>query len=456
MIREEVMSRARLGALITNLDLYVDLKKRGASFDDVVEQMRRDVGFEVKGVDPQLGRGPTIAFAISYRGRDPETVARVANVLASSYVDENTKIREGQAVRTAEFLKAQLAEAKKVLDAQEQRVSQFNMSHLGELPQQVSANLASLERLNTQLRLNGENQVRTMDRRERLERQLADLGPAQSSPATATGSRNGAGAEQAVKLRKQLGELKGKFTDQYPDVLRLKSELADVERQLAEHDAETPSQTGPAPAAAGADPKARLLEAIGGAEAELQSLKNEELALRRAVESYEQRVDNVPRREEEFQAINRDYTTTKERYDGLLKRYEDAHVAATLEQGQSVEQFRILDAATAPREPAAPSRVKLLAMGFVLSVALAVCAVVLIERLDTTFHTVDSLRAYVSVPTLFTIPVIPTAQRTRRKLRRLAVTAVLVATGLALIVAGSRHLALDNERIVRLTTRGNA
>ena len=87
------------------------------------------------------------------------------------YVQENTKIREGQASRTAEFLKAQLADARRELDAHEQRANEFRSSHLGELPQQVQTNLASLERLNMQLRLNGENQIRALDRRERLEQQ---------------------------------------------------------------------------------------------------------------------------------------------------------------------------------------------------------------------------------------------------------------------------------------------
>src|SRR4029077_20822163 len=98
-----------------------------------------------------------------------------ANVLASLYVLENSKIREGQAVRTAEFLKTQLDDVKKQMDAQERRATEFNLSPIGGLPQQVAANLPSLERLNTQLRLNGENQVRAMDRRERLEKQLTDV-----------------------------------------------------------------------------------------------------------------------------------------------------------------------------------------------------------------------------------------------------------------------------------------
>lgn len=453
-IRQEVMSRARLAELITHFDLYSDLREKGVDFDTIIEQARRDIQLELKGVEGMSGRSPTIAFAISFVGRDPEIVARIANVLASYYVEANTKIREGQAVRTAEFLKAQLADIKTELDEQDRRVREFNLSHIGELPQQVAANLASLERLNTQLRLNGDSQVRAMDRRDRLERQLADV--AAAAPAAALGPASSPGAEQLASLRRQLAELRGKFTDQYPDVIRLETELAAAERQLAERAAPTgPAAPAVGPAAPVADAKTRLLQAIADIDTELRALKDEDLALRQAVNSYEQRVENVPRRQEQYDALTRDYQTTKERYDTLLRRYEEAQLASSLEQGQKVEQFRILDAAVPPRYPAAPNRLRLFAVGFLFSIALAVGTVLLLEKLDTSFHSVDGLRAFVTVPTVFSVPLILTPADTRRQWRRLALTAVLIVMGFTLIIAGSRALGTENERIVRLTARGN-
>lgn len=454
-IRQEVMSRARLVDLITRLDLYPELRQKGVDFDDIIERMRRDIDLELNSVSPTGGRGPTIAFEISYSGRDPATVARVANVLAALYVDENTRIREGQAARTADFLKAQLADVKKELDAQDRRVSEFNLSHIGELPQQVAANLASLERLNTQLRLNGDSQVRAIDRRDRLEKQLADVESA--APVTVSaGPGPSSAAEQLVTLRRRLDELTRAFTDQYPDVIRVRAEIAVLERQLSERaaSATTPAAPGAALGATPLDARRRLLQAIGDVDTEIRALKDEELAFRQAVNSYEQRVENGPKRQEEFQALSRDYETTKERYETLLKRYEEAQLASSLEQGQKVEQFRILDAALPPRDPAAPNRLRLLAVAFMLSIVFAAGAVLLAEKLDTAFHSLDDLRAFVTVPTLFSIPLILSAADTRRRWRRLALTAVSIAIGFTLIIAGSRALATGNEQIVRLTARG--
>lgn len=444
-IRQEIMSRARMGDLITQFDLYPDRRKRGVPFDAIIEQMRRDIDLELESVEPFGGRSPTIAFAISYSGRDPQIVARVANVLASFYVEENTRIREGQAVRTAEFLRAQLADVKKELDAQDQRSSAFKLSHIGELPQQLDANLASLERLNTQLRLNGENQIRAMDRRERLERQLTDA----ETVAPAAAPARPPGEEQLAKLKEQLDELRRQFSDQYPDVIRVRTEIATLERQVSES---APPASPAAPPRV--DPKPRLRLAIGEVDTELTGLKDEELALRQLIASYLQRVENVPKRQEEFQALSSGYESTKERYDALLKRYEEARLAESLEQGQKVEQFRILDAAIPPRDPAAPSRPRLFALGFFLAIALAVGAVLAAEKVDTSFHSIDDLRASISIPTLFSIPLILTTAERRRRRRRIALTAVSIVMGLALIVAGSRHLASGNEQIARLMPTG--
>jgi polysaccharide chain length determinant protein (PEP-CTERM system associated) len=445
-IRQDVMSRTRLAELIMRLDLYPELRKKGVPFDSIIAQLRHDIALDPKGVDPQLGgrNTPTIAFEISYTGRDPQTVAHVANVLASFYIEQNSEIRAGQAARTVEILKSELADVKQELDAQERRTSEFKLSHMGELPQQVEANLASLERLNTQLRLNGENQIRDMDRRDRLEKQLADARV--SAPADAPGASPR--AAQLAKLREDLNVLRRQFTDEYPDVVRLRAEIATLERQR---------EAAPAASdvARSLDPQARLVQAIADVDTELRALKDEEVTLHQAITGYERRVENVPKRQEEYDALSRDNTTTRERYAALLKRYEDAELAQNLEQGQKLEQFRLLDAAVPPREPVAPARLGLLIAGFVFSLAAAAGMVIAVEKLDTSFHSIDDLRSYVRLPALFSIPRILTAADRRRRWLRFTVVGATALVGLVLIVAGSHYVAKGNEQIVRLLVRGH-
>jgi succinoglycan biosynthesis transport protein ExoP len=436
-IREDVMSRTRLAELITRLNLYPESRPK-VPIEALVARMRREIELEIKGVESQMsGRTSTISFTISYSGRDPATVARVANELAAMYVQANTTIREGQAVRTADFLKAQLADARRELDAQEGRASDFRLSHIGELPQQIDTNLASLERLNTQLRLNGENQIRLMDRRERLEKERATIVAAPPSPPSADD-------ERVARLTQQLEEMRRKYTDAYPDVARLRAEIETATQQAAHRPAVHP-------AAPAIDPAAQIADALGDVTAELRSLKDEERSLRQTIGGYEQRVENVPKRQQEFQALSRDYATVKERYETLLKRYEEAQLAENLEQGRQVEQFRILDPALPPREPVAPNRIRLLGLGLMLALGLAACLVIVAEKLDTSFHAIDELRAFAAVPTLAAVPLI--ASRRTKNRRRFVLVAVSAAIGLAMIVAGARHVARDNEQLVRMMER---
>lgn len=439
-ISQQTLSRARLSELIARFDLYADFRAR-APLEAVIHRVRRDIHLEVKEVHDRWGRGATIAFTLTYRGRDPETVARVSNDLASFYVEENTKIRERQAAGTAAFLRAQLAEMKKKLDEQERRIGAFKLRHPGELPQQVETNLVALERLNSRLTLNREHQSRAMERRERFMRELAEVRAGR--PAASSDSP----AARLAGLRQDLKELQTRFTDRYPDVLRVKAEIAALERQLAET---TPDATPGAP-----DPALRRLrEALGEVEVEIKTLKEEEKSLREAMAGYERRIENAPRRQQEFQELSRDYETTKELYTSLLKRYEEAQLAESMEHGQRGEQFRILDPAVPPKLPAAPNRSRLLFAGLILSLGLTAVVVLVAEWLDTSFHSVDDLRAFTSVPVLASIPRIVTPADVARRRRRFGLAAAAAGVGLALVVALSSYVAHDNEPLVRLLARG--
>jgi succinoglycan biosynthesis transport protein ExoP len=442
-IHKQVMSRARLTDVINRLALYPEMRGH-VPMDGIVERMRRDVDFSLSGVDQTSGRTATIAFSLSYTGRDPVTVAEVANLLTSFHVEENTKSRENQAVRTAEFLRAQLGEIKQTLDSQQQRVGQYKQQHNGELPEQVEVNLAALDRFNNQLRLNGEYQIRAMERRERLEHDLAagaTTGQAQAQPVDTR-------AAELSKLKDQLRDLLRKYSEQYPDVIHLRQEIASLE-QAVNADAET--RPAPAPEV----PATRATnQALHEVDSQLQSLKSEEALLRKVIATYESRVENVPKRQDEFQQLSRDSDATKERYETLLKRYEEAQLTENLEQGQNVEQFRVLDPAIPSGRPAAPNRLWLLGMGLAGSLALALAAVVAAEKLDTTFHSVEDLRSFARIPAVAVIRRIPTpSEARRRRVRRVLVTAT-VMVALVLIVVGARHFGSGNEQIVMMTARG--
>lgn len=420
-VNQEILSRSRLQELITRFDLYPKLRKRVPS-EAVIERMRRDIRLERKEVDARRGRDAMVAFTLSYQGWDPQTVAQVTNTLASFYVQENEDMRTRQAAGTTELLKEQLEDVKRKLEVQERRVGEFKDRYIGELPEQQEVNLTSLERLNAQLRLNSENQLRALERREKQLDSVPDVGP-------------GRRADRLARLTRELADLRTRFSDKYPDVLRVKTEIAALERhQHSDASAEA------------ATPRAQKT-GFSEADTELETLKKEERHLRETIATYQRRVENAPRREQDLQKLTRDYAAIKELYGSLLKRYEEAQLAETLEH-QKGGQFRILDAAIPATEPVVPNRIQLILTGLLLALGVAAGTIVLAEKLDTSFHRVTELRMFTNLSVLACIPRIVTPADTRRRRVRLGVIAALAGLGLAAIVRLSYFFGHASEQLV--------
>ena len=59
---------------------------------------------------PDKGQSP---FPFLSTGSEPQRVMRIANTLASYFMDENLKVREAQAIGTSEFLDSELEKTQK-------------------------------------------------------------------------------------------------------------------------------------------------------------------------------------------------------------------------------------------------------------------------------------------------------------------------------------------------------
>jgi len=458
-ISQEILSRSRLEALINRFGLYSDLKQR-VSLEEVIARVRGDIKLELKSAEVKGQREATIAFTLSYQGSDPATVSAVTNTLAGFYIEENLKARERQAIGTAEFLKVQLEETKKRLDVQEQLVSTFKRRHLGELPQQMETNLATLERLHAQLRMNADNQTRAAERRQTMSSQLAEaewlVTPGNVGP-TGLVSPGTPEAARLAQMKQDLARLRTQFSERYPDVVQLAAQVAALELELAEAKSsepkteEKPGAPQPTPPAVPLTPYVlRLKEALSEAQADIKVLKSEEARLREGIKTYQARVENVPRREQEYVELSRGYESTRELYQSLMKRYEEAQLAESMEHRQKGEQFRVIEPAIPNTQPAAPNRVRLLLMALAVSLGLAVGAVVLAEHVDTSFHAVDDLRAFSAVPVLVSIPRIVTQTDLRRARWRMRLAASASFIGLVMIVGIAYVVANGNERLVSL------
>ncbi len=466
-IKQQVMSRTRLVAVMDELGLFKEDRKK-YPVEEVVEDMRKRITIEVRHTD---------AFTLSFVHENRQMAMLTTSRLASFFIDENLKNREQQAVGTADFLDSQLQETKKKLEEQEERVRKYKSEYMGELPQQLQANLAVMSRLQDQLKANSDAIRTAQDRRMFTESQISTLesqvAAFEAQARAASGGTESAAAEPVSSSdpaapylpelnakRAQLASLSTKYTDQYPEIRQLKEELARLEKQVATARGNPPPAQGAAGesaarqrAAPGDNPASslsrereeirRLRTVLKGLVLEIQSLQNEQKTIQKSVAGMEARVERSPKREQEMISLTRDYDNLKRSYDELLKKKLDADISQNLEKRQKGEQFQILDPANLPEEPFIPNRPKVFGIAVLAALLIGFGGAIGLELIDPSVRGAKEFSHFSELPILASIPSIhDTAYAKKVGRRRAAVFGGLItfttAVTVFLIVYGEK------------------
>ncbi|HIC91386.1 MAG TPA: hypothetical protein EYP21_04875, partial [Syntrophaceae bacterium] len=388
-ITEEILSRTRLETIITQLNLYPEVRKRDF-IDQAVEEMRKDIEIKVKG---------NSSFRIYYQNQDPETARAVTSRLASLFIEENLKTREQQARVTTDFLSKELASARKKLEEQEKAITEFKFQHIGNLPQQNKANLAMLGQLAEQRQMISQSIARAEDKRLLIQQQLAGTGQFLDD-----GNATSLQAQlQAAKNR--LFALKSTYTDNHIEVRKVQAQIRQLEDRLKSVGEEVQDEVPEGSQTIGPmalDLKNQLMVI----NKEIERLKKEEARINQQIALYQKRLEEAPRVELQLQKLTRDYNNTRGFYEDLLRKKMQAEQAENLERRQQGEQFKILDPASLPRIPYKPNPKKVFPIGILLGLGAGCGLAFLAEMLDKSFRNVKEVEEYLGVPVLAAIPLI--------------------------------------------------
>jgi protein tyrosine kinase modulator len=462
-IQQQVMSRTRLTMVMDELGLFKAERKKVPT-EEIVDAMRKRIQIQVASSEKTRQRGEgSDAFTLTFIHENPQMAMLTASRLASFFIDENLKTREQQAVGTSEFLDSQLQETKTKLEAQEEKVKEYKLRFMGELPQQLQANLQILSRLQDQMKMNSDSIRSAQDRKVYVEAQIgaleaqlsaitSQLGAAGSENAVVFGDPGLALANELAAKRSQLTALSAKYTENYPEIRRLKDEVAQLEKRLTEPNRkeEAPGTTGATtvrrPIAGGAAystaPGAkewgeinRLRAQNAGLDSEIASLKKDRVAIGKNIANLEARVEKSPRREQEMISLTRDYENLKNQYDDLLKKKLDADVSQNLEKRQKGEQFQILDPANLPQEPFTPNRPRIFGIALMAAFLVGIGGAVGLEMLNPTLRGTNDFKHFFDLHVLGSIPAIRDELYDRKvKVRRTVVMGGLVSFAAAFTV----------------------
>jgi polysaccharide chain length determinant protein (PEP-CTERM system associated) len=403
-IQQQILSRSVIKNLIEDINLF-DYGLKKVSLEDLINNMQKRIEIKVRGND---------SFTLSFIYEDPQKAKNVTSRLSSYFIDENLKIRELQAAGTSEFLDSQVKETKAKLEAQEEKVKQYKMRYMGELPQQLEANLSMLRGLQDRLRANTET-IRTKEVLLEFQNNFIASNPDKIDLTTNT---KGVHNAQLNRLRSQLAELTTKYTDQYPDVIRLKNEVERLEN-ITRETKTSPSSISPI-SVSEMSKKNQIQSQIASSDRSITSLELEREEIIKNLAAIEKRVEMAPKREQEMISLMRDYDNIKRTYDGLLNNKLQADISQNLEKRQKGEQFQIIDPANLPDKPFKPDRTKILLLAFGMACIFGFGSAVVLETLDPTLHETEDFKRFYALPILASLPIIMDERYKRNQVRRRA------------------------------------
>lgn len=458
-IKTQLLSKTRLLIIIDRLHLYSGIEDPSTA-DARVEQMRKDIDV-VLDRDPQ--KQDVTAFRISFSSKNPQIAQSVTGELANVFIGENNKVRQQESEGTTTFFEKQVEEARQNLAEQEAKVRQFEAMHEGTLPTQQSGNLEILGGLQSQLQNEEEGLTNAKQQRVYLEALLEQQKAALSKARTINGA-GGASAPadlqtvnaQLERLQSQLDDLSVRYTDQYPDVVSLKHQIAKLEAIRANLLAAAKTRSkSPKPSTDNSDSAADLDPTLSAPAQQTQSqlqanqveITNRENAInafKARINDYQGRLNTEPSTEQQLADLTRGYDQSKQNYDELLKKKDDSEMATSMETMQQGERFTMLDPPDLPLKPDFPNRLKFCGIGVAVGLALGFLVAGGFELMDDRLHTEKEIKALLPISVLSEVPEVVNDFDKQKTKRHAVLGWATTAFVLVAILAGSVFSFLNN------------
>ena len=416
-MQQEILSRTRLEPVIRQLNVFPSTINKD-SMDDLVAQLQKDI--EVTPVQPmaETRDAQLPGFYINVTLDNPRTAQAVCTAVTSMFIEENLRQREQQSGDTTQFMSEQLASAKAELDQQDGKLAAFQSKYMGVLPDQELTNLNILNGLTSRLdatmqSLSNAQQDKTVAE-SMLSQQLA------AWQASQTGQTPLTMQEQLVALQNQLAALRVKYTDDYPDVIRAKADIASLQKKIAESPklALTPTdETQDDPY----EPMGirQLRAQIRNDNQTIAERQKERDQLKERIKAYEDRMQLSPEVELQYKELTRGHKMALENYDSLQKKVTESVMATELEHRQEGEQFRVLDPANLPDSPSFPKRPLFAGGGLAGGLALGIGLAFVMEMRDKSLRTERDVEFALKLPVIAMVPMVgPLALGKSKKLPR--------------------------------------
>jgi len=198
--------------------------------------------------------------------------------------------------------------------------------------------------------------------------------------------------------------LQARYTEEHPDVLKLKKEIEDLKKKIDE----APS-SGDAPKSRKATepPQLQQLRAkIQQAEQAFAELVKRQAKIQDQIRVIEGHIEGSPIVEMQLKELTRNHQNALDFYNELLKQRNIADMDSQLIHQQQGEHFSVLDPPSLPTSPSFPKMVNFAGGGFGGGTLLGLVILYLLMAMDKTLHSEREVETYLKLTVLTSLPVL--------------------------------------------------
>jgi len=413
-LSQEVLSPSRLRPVIHSLNLVkpedegklIGEIQQNMQVEPVITTMSAAVSASptAKTKKPSAGSEPVPGFTVNFTDSDAARAQKVCNALTSLIVDENLKSRSEVAQSTTDFLTRQVDDAKRALDDQDGKLAAFKKQYMGQLPTDVDNNMRMLASLNSQLDASTQTLSRAQQDRAYTESMLAQQIAAWKSSLSSTNPQTL--EAELTQLQGQLMQLQARYTDDYPDVIKTKADIAEVQKKLKEVNAAAASASDSTESASASEPPEirQLRLQVHQYQNVIAQATLDQKKLQSAITVYQSRTSMSPTVEEQYKLLTRDNDNAQAFYRDLLAKRSSAGLGTSMENQQEGEQMHIVATAGLPDAPSFPVRPLLAAGGLGAGLAFGALIAIFLEFSDKSIRTERDAAAIMDLPLLISVP----------------------------------------------------
>jgi len=417
---QQILSRSTLSALISSYGLYKSELKR-EPMEDVLTTMKEAILIRpAMGVtNIQSGRNvPAMQVQFSYRDR--LTAMRVCQDLVSRFMNASSQESLQNQVSANSFLQDEYENAKRELEAADQKLQDYAVHHDGQLPDQLQSVMAQMSALEQRLASLTDAATRNNERRMMIDTAIhtaKDRLASIKSTSPASQARDSKVLEldrEIDNLQSDIASMKDRYTDDYPDLQSAKDRLSVLKRQRDEATKVTskPVDSGVESAAVARermDAQANL-EAyqvqLRAAQLEESDLNHKIAEVNSVLRTYQAKIEQAPAGEKEYTELQRDRDNAKAQFEQLESKIRLSKISLNMERQKQGETLELLDAASTPTSPTAPKRGLIIPIGLVGGLLLGFILVAIREVRDTSLKNLKDARLYTQLSILGSIPLL--------------------------------------------------